>query len=325
MNAKWYRHSVCVALLALVATSAQAANTRSWVSGKGVDHAGCDPVASPCRTLQFAHDNTSAGGEIDVLDAAGYGSLTITKSINIVNDGVGVAGVLATAGGTGITINTQSADKVLLRGLTIEGAGAGANGIAVLSVGTLDVANCVMQQFVDQNGGANNLGNGIIVAAMTGAPTIVLSNTTSTGNDYAGLLVDTPAGSTANVRLTLDRILTTHNHFGIAVRNRNNTRAVSHFVAISNSVVTENSGNGILVQGYAGQVVANVDSTLMSSNDTGIYVNGSNAKAYVGRSVATNNNFGLANNASVLNTYKNNQVDGNGVDILGTMTALTFK
>ena len=325
MIANAYRASVCVIGLALAATSAQAANTRTWVSGKGVDQAGCGVVASPCRTLQFAHDNTSAGGEIDVLDAAGYGSVVITKSINIVNDGVGVAGVLTPAGGTGITIGAQSSDKVVLRGLTIEGASVGANGIAVLSVGTLDVANCVMQQFVGQNGGTNNLGNGIIVAAMTGAPTIVLSNTTSTGNDYAGLLVDTPAGSTANVRVTLDRVLTTHNVFGIIVRNRNNTGSVSHFVTISNSVVTENPTGGIGVQGYAGQVVVNVDSTLMSNNGTGIYVNGANAKAYVGRSVVTNNSFGLLNNAGVLNSYRNSQVDGNGTDSSGSVTALTFK
>ena len=31
--------------------------------------------------------------EIDVLDPAGYGALTITKAISIVNDGAGTAGV----------------------------------------------------------------------------------------------------------------------------------------------------------------------------------------------------------------------------------------
>jgi hypothetical protein len=55
--------------------------SRAWVSGHGVDQAGCGSPASPCRTLQYAHDNiVVAAGEIDVLDPAGYGPITITKA-----------------------------------------------------------------------------------------------------------------------------------------------------------------------------------------------------------------------------------------------------
>ncbi|MCG4712409.1 hypothetical protein L0P28_16900, partial [Dorea formicigenerans] len=71
----------------------QALNNRTWVSGTGTDQAGCGPLATPCRTMQYAHDNTAAGGEIDVKHAAGYGTLTITKSITILNEGVGTAGL----------------------------------------------------------------------------------------------------------------------------------------------------------------------------------------------------------------------------------------
>ena len=117
------------AALIAFAMPAQALNTRSWISGKGADNAGCGPIATPCRTLQFAHDQTAAGGEIDVLDPAGYGAVVINKSISIVNDGVGVAGVLAGAGANAITINAGASDRVLLRGLAIEGASTGANGV----------------------------------------------------------------------------------------------------------------------------------------------------------------------------------------------------
>ncbi len=53
---------------------------------------------SPCRTFAVALIRTSAGGEIDVLDPAGYGAVNITQSISIVNDGVGVAAIRARLG-----------------------------------------------------------------------------------------------------------------------------------------------------------------------------------------------------------------------------------
>ena len=106
MKPAFLASATCVAML-LAAPAASALNARTWISGKGVDQAGCGPAASPCRSLQYAHDQTSAGGEIDILDAAGYGSLVITKAISIVNDGAGLAGVLA-AGGRAIEINCGS-------------------------------------------------------------------------------------------------------------------------------------------------------------------------------------------------------------------------
>ena len=82
--------SVAGALLAcgLCAVPAHALPTRTWVSGKGTDAGACT-VTAPCRTFAFALTQTNAGGEIDVLDPAGYGAVTIAKAISIVNDGVG--------------------------------------------------------------------------------------------------------------------------------------------------------------------------------------------------------------------------------------------
>jgi len=77
--------------LGLAAAPAQALNTRSFISANGVDTNPCTRTA-PCRTLQKAHDSTSPGGEINMLDPAGYGIVTITKAISIVDDGVGSAG-----------------------------------------------------------------------------------------------------------------------------------------------------------------------------------------------------------------------------------------
>src|ERR1700731_3788240 len=63
--------------LGLSAAPAQAGPNRTWVSGRGTDAGGC-PVTAPCRTFAFALTQTAAGGQIDVLDPAGYG--TVYKS-----------------------------------------------------------------------------------------------------------------------------------------------------------------------------------------------------------------------------------------------------
>jgi hypothetical protein len=78
----------CLLVLGLNATPAQALNTRSFISALGSDANPCTRSA-PCRTLAFAITQTSAKGEINILDPADYGTVTIDKSISIVNDGVG--------------------------------------------------------------------------------------------------------------------------------------------------------------------------------------------------------------------------------------------
>src|SRR3978361_2022791 len=67
--------------------------TRTWVSGVGDDVNPCSRTA-PCKTFAGAISKTAAGGEIDVLDPGGFGTVTITKSISIVSDGA-VGGILA--------------------------------------------------------------------------------------------------------------------------------------------------------------------------------------------------------------------------------------
>jgi len=95
-------------------------------------------VTAPCRTFAFALTQTAAGGEIDVLDPAGYGMVTITKAISIVNDGVGAA-TIGTSSGNAITINAGALDSVLVRGLTTDGLGTGSNGILFNTGGNLAI------------------------------------------------------------------------------------------------------------------------------------------------------------------------------------------
>src|SRR5262249_17416014 len=97
-------------------------------------------------TFQAAHDKTNDQGEITVLDPGGYGGLTITKSISVVNDGVGEAGMLVSGGSNGIFVNAGGASYVNLRGLTIQGIGFGGSiGLDLHQASFLTIDNCVIR------------------------------------------------------------------------------------------------------------------------------------------------------------------------------------
>src|SRR6266540_4644088 len=68
--------------LLLQAAPAHAQASRTWVSGLGDDVNPCSRTA-PCKTFAGAISKTFIGGEIDALDDAGFGAVTITKSITI--------------------------------------------------------------------------------------------------------------------------------------------------------------------------------------------------------------------------------------------------
>ena len=170
-------------LIALISAAAQAQATRTWVSGVGDDLNPCSRTA-PCKTFAGAISKTASGGEIDALDPGGFGAVTITKAITI--DGTGtLAGILA-SGTTGITIKIESKDPmpVRLRGLSINGAGTGINGINVLSAGLISVEDCVINGFT---------ANGIKVAAGI----VFVKNTTISNNVTAGITIAPAPPATA--------------------------------------------------------------------------------------------------------------------------------
>src|SRR5215471_3407448 len=176
--------SAALVALALNAAPSHAQQARSFVSGLGSDTNAPNCVrTAPCRTFQVAHDNTLANGEISVLDGGSYGSVTISKNISIVNDGVGEAGALVSGGATGITVNAPGA-AVSLRGLTIKGIGfGGGNGINFMAGSALNVENCTIR-----NLDGMNLGIGITFGANSAAA-LAVTNTLITDNANFGILV----------------------------------------------------------------------------------------------------------------------------------------
>src|SRR5262249_40913495 len=100
--------------LGLQAAPAQAQISRTFVSQSIGNEANACSRATACRTYQGAPDKTNPDGDVTVLDPGGYGSLTITKSISIVNDGVGEASVLVSGGAIGIMVKAGPAGYVNL-------------------------------------------------------------------------------------------------------------------------------------------------------------------------------------------------------------------
>src|SRR5262249_1702126 len=149
--------------------------------------------ASPCRTFQKAHDTVAAGGEIDVLDPAGYGALFIFKAISI--QGHGFSGISVTNGGTGMTIFASANDRIHLKGVLIDGVGTGNVGIQFTSGKSLTVENCIVRNFSFSGLGVSN--NGAFPLVLT------VSNSYFADNGSNGIVLQ-PNGS-GRVTASIDR------------------------------------------------------------------------------------------------------------------------
>src|SRR5450631_3110692 len=286
--------AIASALLAIgLAAPAQALSNRAWVSGHGTDTAACGSPASPCRTLQYVHDNIiAARGEIDILDPAGYGPVTITKALSIVNDGVGTAGVQqAAVGQNAITINAGASDAVFLRGLNIDGLGTGGNGIRLNSGGKLTVVDCVTRHF-NASGGGGFTGNGIEIVPSSGATKVSISNTIASDNIVVGILFH-PTGS------------------GSVIGVISQTTAANNFTGID----IENSG--------AGASATIVDSIDFNNSSIGVFLSAMGASMRIDSSVVTGNGTGVSIGfGATASSYGDNKIDGNTTNVSGTLAII---
>src|SRR3954454_18558272 len=142
------RRTLLVSLVLGAATVVKAAPAKIFVANYGNDANSGSP-ASPKRAFQAAHDAVAAGGQIVVLDTAGYGTLNINKSISVTVP-PGVNGFITTSGSAnGVSVSAGSFGPVTLSGLIIEGGGAEAGGDGILadSVDVLRVEDCTVRDF----------------------------------------------------------------------------------------------------------------------------------------------------------------------------------
>ena len=186
----------------LASAPAQAQATRTWVSGVGDDANPCSRTA-PCKTFAGAISKTAAAGEINCLDSAGFGAVTITKQMTIRCEGV-IGGVLGGVGVNGIIVNLPNAtDRVVLSGLEFEGAGTGLNGLKVVGTGRTFVENCQFRHFTN---------NGIELVGLAGA--VVVVNRSLVVNNAGGFNI-AGAGGAANVGISTDTSYDANSSFGI--------------------------------------------------------------------------------------------------------------
>jgi hypothetical protein len=224
---------VAAALSALVSADASATANRTFVSGQGSDSNPCS-LGAPCRSFAQAITQTNAGGEITVLDSAGYGVVTISQSVTITNPGGVEAGITTTAGENAVTIDPTSAATVTLRGLTLEGGGVGASGIILNSTasGTLNIIDCVVKDFSN---------NGIYIQPSAGTANVVIANTFALDNTQNGIIL-APQNANSTVIASIYQTTASGNYTGIALGS--NAGPVT--ALISNSHADMN-GLGILV------------------------------------------------------------------------------
>jgi hypothetical protein len=294
---------------------AQAQATRTWVSGVGDDANPCSRTA-PCKTFAGAISKTAASGEISVLDPGGYGAVTITKAISIINDYSGEAGVLASAT-NGITVNAGAADVVILRGLVIDGApttAPGLNGVRFLAGASLHVEKCLIKNFTSTSAGN---GNGILFAP-SGVSELYVANSTFINNGAAsgannGAAIQIQPTGAGRALVSINHVEAQNNRVGVQANTTTTTGMVT--AGIYGSTVSGSSNSGIsAVSAAAGGTPATiiVANSLVANNGAGVVANGNAAVLRIGGSLLTGNtNAAVAQNNGILNSYKNNQIDGN--------------
>jgi hypothetical protein len=273
---KYFRHALPFFALLICAfaftMTAEAQATRTWVSGVGDDVNPCSRTA-PCKTFAGAITKTATNGEINCLDPGGFGAVTITKSITI--DCTTDFGSILASSVNGIVINitlaTDTAKSVRLRGLAINGASTGLNGIRVISANRLVVEDTVIDGFtthgislensattvravIRNSSIRNNVGNGINgFFTGTGSGQIFINGTNLSGNNIGVNMSNGSSGMLSDSHITAN---TTGVQTAAGVTYRisgnvisGNTTGVSpsggSLISLGNNTIRGNTSNGV--------------------------------------------------------------------------------
>jgi hypothetical protein len=247
--------------------------TKIFVASFGND-ANDGSRGAPKRNFQPAHDAVAAGGQIVVLDTAGYGQLTITKGLAITVP-PGVNGFVTVSGtSTGITVNAGSSASVSLRGLIIEGGGSGV-GIGVLAndIRSLTIEDCTVRNF----------GEGIFLVPTASSPKLFVYHTTVRNCGY-GLDVEVTGA------------------------------AFTTMAVVNACVLQENTVAGLFVQinGGGGADVSAADCEI-TANATGIQTANPGVQVRLNNCNITGNTTGYINaSGTIIASRGNNTFEKNG-------------
>jgi hypothetical protein len=353
MNNRIIAYIFGICLLSIVLVSSASAQQRTFVSGGGNDVNPCSRTA-PCRTIGQAIKGTSSGGEVVILDSAGYGAFTITQAVSITAP-PGIYAGISVFGGDGIDVNAGSSDTVILRGLTVNNQGSSGSGIVFNTGIELHIEGCTIAGFSTSSGVVNNntgnlfvsdsivRGNGTGIAILEGgnvgiAGVVLQQNSTGASlqkqahaeikdakflcNEIAGLEVSD--ASTATVH---DSVASNNPGIGFLANSGGAPAQLS-----LERCAASNNGTGVQAQSSDSQSVdVSVESCVFSGNTThGVFATSTStgvATVRVSNSTVTNNAIGLHNNGSpaLLLSRGNNTVEANTTNTMGTIGSYSAK
>jgi hypothetical protein len=232
--------------------------TRTWVSGVGDDANPCSRTA-PCKTFAGAISKTAASGEINCLDPGGFGGVTINKALTI--DCHYTQGGVLVSGTNAIVVNAGPSDKVILRGLDINGLGTSLVGIKVLAGKNVRVKDVNVYGFtqsavvfasstagshglVANSELADNGGDGVYVGPPTGTTSLVTVRNTLIDNDQCGIVATshspgspTGVGSNCGANFSLNSGTAKLSAFGNSITNNVLNNGIGAFAAGPNGLI----------------------------------------------------------------------------------------
>ena len=297
--AKAIRFAIIPFLFVTLVASSSQAQQRTFVSGLGRDTDPCTRTA-PCRTFGRAISLTNPGGEVYVLDGAGYGPFAINQAVSIVAP-PGVTAGISVFSGDGIDINAGASDIVILRGLTINSQGTTGNGILFTAGATLHVENCVVNGFSTSAGLVSN-----------SAGHLEVKDSVFRGNLF-GIDISPSSGA---AKATIDQVRLESGGWGLVAEAGSN-------VTVRNSLASGNTLSGFAAVANAAPAELNIENCVSSNNEGGISaraVSGSTqvATARVSNSAVTDNFGGLVIlNGGVILSRGNNTIEGNNLTVAG--------
>jgi hypothetical protein len=294
--------------LLVFASASLAAGTsaRTFVSGKGLDSNPCS-LTSPCRTFTAAMAQTVSGGEVVVLDSAGYGPFSIAQAVTITAPQGVYAGItVSSAAGDGIDVNANSgSDFVTLKGLTVIGPGAGTstgNGIAFNSGLALHIENCEVRGFSTD-----------IIANLCAK--VFINDTVVKDSSFAG--IDLTMASVGNSWAALDHVTANNcGTYGVLA-----TMGGSGYILnaqIRNSTISGNT-NGLVVNATSNAVVTfDVGNCQITNGNVGLQslasTGGSGTMSIAYSLISHNSSAGWIVTGGTLDSAGNNTFIGNGTN-----------
>jgi len=256
---------------------------------------------------------TNPGGEVIVLDSAGFGPVVINKTISLIAP-PGVYAGITVFSGDGIAINAGSADVIVLRGLTVNDQDSNGNGRGIVfnTGNTLHVENCVVNGF----SGATGFG-----LAFLSAGHLEVKDSIFRG-DATGIEV-LPSSGTAMA--TIDQVRLEGTLAGSAGSGVD--AGPGSKVTVSNSLASGFHA-GFSVVSESSSVEIDIERCLASGNFFGVWAisnTGSAASARVSNSSITRNTFGFITgpSAATILSRTDNTLEGNTTNTMGNITSYT--